>query len=429
MGLTLREVVRVEGRTLHDPLTGFSCSADDVRALLLLGFFEGTCERSRTRLERPPDAPRVSALEGTRFACGLSGECCRGYVFGPVGEAEKARIEALHPRDALPYLGDEPLFVPGPTAYRLATKGDVCVFRDEANRCGLHRAFGPSAKPRLCRLFPLALLRTIDGLKIYDRAECATFAVSSRHGPSSEQLVASIEDLADEPLYHPVVHVYRSLRCDYGLVLALSRRLDDEARESRPLDALQRIGHIARAFAVALHSCPLRSGEPEASVDTLLARTAAELRPPDDVVAASAANGLRNIAALCGALAERVAPSEPFTAPFVEAASALGEACRDGTERRRPLDPAVDAALTWSLRQQLFGRDLLLDESLPAGLLRIALVVALTHAVRNGTASLTRLSARHMAVKRTLHRPEPARLLAANEDKAWSVLDALPLLT
>src|SRR5579859_1036746 len=91
VGLRLRADVYERGSALHDRLTGFSQPVAEVnertlRELLLLGFFEGTCERSRERLRelRATDVPRVRALEGTRFACGESGACCRGYVFGPV---------------------------------------------------------------------------------------------------------------------------------------------------------------------------------------------------------------------------------------------------------------------------------------------------------------------------------------------------------
>jgi hypothetical protein len=192
--------------------------------------------------------------------------------------------------------------------YRLATVGDSCVFLDEAMQCGLHRAFGASAKPRLCRLFPLAALRTIDGLKIYDRAECSTFAKSSRAGPPATELAASIEELDDEPLYHPAVRIHGSLRCDYGVVLALVRRLDDEVGLAPPLDALRNAGHIARAFVGALVRCPVSRGEPEATIDALLAQPLDRLRPNEPIAAGL---GRGNLAALCDALVDRVSPKEP----------------------------------------------------------------------------------------------------------------------
>jgi Fe-S-cluster containining protein len=426
----------------------------ELRQMLLLGFFEGTCASIRERLEqrRLDGAAPVRVLAGSRFGCGQSGACCRGYVLGPVSASEKARIEALAPHTALPHLDDRPLFVEGSSSgeepvYQLATIGDTCVFLEQGLQCGLHRAFGADAKPRFCRLYPLATVATVDGLKVYDRGECATFAISSGTGPPIEDLIASVGGFGDEAIYHPPAQIHGALRCDYGSILALARRLDDEACGVAPLDALQTIGHIARGFAVALHRCPLEAGEPEATVEALLARPLAELRPPEAVVATSARDGLRNIASLCSALAERAAASERFTAAFLGATELLSALCRELLDDERMstpsaapldlhLDERTDEALTRSLRHQLFGRELLLDESLPGGLLRMGLVVPLTLAAtrrlgfeqRRSHVSLTQLSVSHMVVKRTLQRPEPHKLLAANGEKAWSVLDALPLL-
>jgi Fe-S-cluster containining protein len=449
-------------RTSDELLTKLSGSAAvepsqverELRQMLLLGFFEGTCASIRERLERRrlDGATPVRVLEGARFGCGQSGACCRGYVLGPVSASEKARIEALAPRTALPHLDDRPLFVEVSSAgeepvYQLAMIGDTCVFLEHGLECGLHRAFGGDAKPRFCRLYPLATVATVDGLKVYDRGECSTFAISSRTGPPVEDLIASIGGFGDEAIYHPPVQIHGAWRCDYGAILALARRLDDEACAVAPLDALQSIGHVARAFAVALHRCPLEAGEPEATVEALLARPLAELRPSEAVVVKSARDGLRNIASLCSALAERAARSERFTAAFVGATELLSALCRELLDEERMsrnsaapfdlhLDERTDEALTRSLRHQLFGRELLLDESLPGGLLRMGLVVPLTLAAarrlafeqRRQHVSLTQLSLGHMVVKRTLHRPEPHKLLVANGEKAWSVLDALPLL-
>ena len=95
-----------------------------------------------------------------------------------------------------------------------------------------------------------------------------------------------------------------------------------------------------------------------------------------------------------------------------------------------------ETALRLSIRQQLFGRELLLDDQLPAGLLRMAFVFALTlagarlRALDDGQEVVLphHLSAGHMIAKRTLHRPEPHGLLRVNGEQAWCILDALPLL-
>lgn len=190
---SLRKEIRIEEGALHDPLTDGLYQLDDLRLaianalktgcrsdelasqmagragrarverelrqMMLLGLLDGTCSQSRKRLEEIRGGERTAArvLEDSRFGCQNSGACCRGYVFGSISEEEKSRIEALNPRKALPQLGDRPLFIEvgvssGKRSYSLGTTGDACVFLEEGPRCGLHRAFGSSAKPTLCQL-------------------------------------------------------------------------------------------------------------------------------------------------------------------------------------------------------------------------------------------------------------------------------------
>ena len=251
------------------------------------------------------------------------------------------------------------------------------------------------------------------------------------------------------PLHHPVVSLHRGWRCDHGVVLALAGRFDEEARGRPPLLALHQIGRLARALVVALARCPLERGQPEATVAAVLARPAAELPTTiSDSGREPARAGLEVLASLGEALAERVAPHEPFSPPFTAGATALSSLCRaltageaaPGEAGRAFVGVALgrDAewAITHSLRQQLYGGELLLDDSLPAGLLRAALVLALSLtaarlnalAARRPSVTLANLSAAHMIAKRTLNRPEPRSLLAANAEQAWPVLDALALL-
>lgn len=462
LALKIVEAIEVP-LTLGEILAKVACShaidrtkvERELRRMLLCGLLEGSCIAIRERLQRIRSGETLSTrvLDGSQFACQNSGACCRGYVFGPIGEAEKARIEELDPRKALPHLGTQPLFVEsgvdsgGPT-YNLATIGDSCVFLENGSHCGLHRAFGGGAKPALCQLYPLGVIATIDGLKVYDRGECATFAVSAHTGARLQSAIPRIRSLVHEDLYHPAVWIHRAWRCDYGLVLTLSGRLDSEARANPPLQALHTIGHIVRGFILTLAQCPFDSGQPETAVAAGLDRPAHEFRPSEAVIAANAVAGLHSLAALAEALVARVAPSEYLTPPFVEAASFLQEICHHLVSGRPLSDRAhaatsvemegqTEPALTWSLRQQLFGRDLLLDDHLPAGLLRMALVILLTLSgarlralgQHRTTASPDHLSASHMAAKRTLHRPEPHALLRANGEQAWPILDALPWLS
>ena len=425
----------------------------ELRGLLLCGLVEGACDSIRQRLlcfrrgERMP----LRVLEGSRFTCQNSGACCRGYVFGPISAREKARIDALDPRKALPHLDDSPLFIAGGTTrsevfYQLATRGDTCVFY-ESGSCGLHRAFGAAAKPVLCQLYPLAAVCTIDGLKVYDRGECANFALSAREGTALADAVPGMRDLFREDLYHPLVVVHHTWKCDYGLILELARRLDHEAQSHTPLLALHAMGHVVRGFVVALTQCPMDFGQPEAAVAAVLARPMREFYPPAASVTKNAKVGLRALAELAAAIAQRVAPGEWLTSLIVPAASLVSEICRhllgslplpEKASHALGVKAAedTDAILRLSLRQQLFGRDLLLEDQLPAALLRMALVVLLTlagarlHAINERCSKVEprHLSAAHMAARRTLHRPEPHALLRANGAQAWPVLDALPAL-
>jgi hypothetical protein len=450
-GPTAEEIIaEVTGKGRFDR----SAVEREIRQLMLLGLFEGTCAAIRGRLDKIRGGEKLAArvLDDSRFRCQGSGECCRGYVFGPVSEEEKSRIEALNPRQALPQLGNKRLFEPMGTAsgrrsYKLATTSGVCVFLEAGLRCGLHQAFGADAKPALCQLFPLAAAATIDGLKVYDRGECATFAISARQGTLLADELPKIRALADRDLYHPTVRFYRSWTCDYGLVLALADRLDADVRSQAPLQALHDIGHVVRGFIEALTTCPLEEGQPESAVSQALAHPAGELRPSTMAVATNARSGLARLAALAAALAERAAPAERHTPLFVQATSLLAEIC-EHVLRGRPLSASgdralaitteanTDRAMSLSLRHQVFGRDMLLDGSLPAGLLRMALVVVVSLAgsrilARDERAAIVtprQLSLSHMVVKRTLNRPEPDRLLRANGQQAWPVLDSLPLL-
>jgi Fe-S-cluster containining protein len=487
----LRREIRIDETALHDSLTGSVYSLDaigravldslpahlpneelvnrvtgvcgasrakverELRQMILLGLFEGTCSHYRERLERVRDGERltVRVLEGSRFGCQNSGACCRGYVFGSIPEEEKHRIEALNPRDSLPHLGDYPLFIEaglssGKPIYRLGTVGDACVFLEEGPRCGLHRAFGADAKPTLCQLYPLAAVATIEGLKLYDRGECATFAISARSGALLQEDIPRLRALLDESIYHPMVHLHGLWRCDYGLILALASRLQQEVNSHSPLQALHTVGHVARGFVVALTQCPFESGQPEATAKSALDGSAEAVRPSQASLKANARAGLQTMGILAAGLAERVLPNEPLAPPFREAASLLAEICRNALgagplcERTRAaiaisMENDCEQAIRLSLRQQLFGRELLLDDRLPAGLLRMAFVIVLTlvgarlRALDDGHATVLprHLSTSHMVAKRMLHRPEPHAVLRVNGEQSWCILDALPLLT
>ena len=424
----------------------------EVRQMLLLGMFDGTCATFRERLVRVRvEPPTVRALPGSRFSCQHSGACCRGYLFGPISAAEKERIERLRPVERMPQIERKPLFAEygtasGARAHRLAIEGDTCVFFEPGAGCGLHRHFGERAKPALCQLFPLAIVATIDGIRVYDTGHCATFATSATAGAELEDDLPRIIELAEHEIYHPAVWIHGMWRCDYGLVLRLSDRLVTEAQARQPLPALYAIGHIARRFISALVRCPLESGQPEAACAAALSASADACRPPQLELMANARVGMEKLAVLAVALMDRVAVGEWLTPSFLAATNVLNEVCQSpGRETMSATARAAlavsmpsrtDEVLTLSLRNRLYGRELLLDERLEPGLLRIALTLILTLAgarclaadQERRQASIAQLSLAHMVATRTLHRPQPHALLRANGGQVWPILDALPLL-
>lgn len=426
----------------------------ELRRMLLLGVFEGTCNFSRARLRRlrEGEMPELSVLSGSRFGCQHSGGCCRGYLFGYLTATEKERIESLNPRALLQLASETPLFIEagaslGKPLYRLASVADACVFLQKDRRCALHSAFGPTAKPAFCQLFPLAAYTTIEGFKVYDRGECASFATSANAGTLLAEEGARIRSLVRDDIYHPVVHVHGPWRCEYGLIALLARRCDQEASARAPLYALHAIGQLSRRFVMALARCPFQEGQPESLLTEILTQPLTGPAAAETETASAPESGLSTLALLAEALAARVVTQETGVS-FSDIARVLAEICRSGPGcsslseiARRALSTSVggdsERVLRLSLRQQIFGREFLLDDDLPAGLLRMVFALALTLvgarlnavAAREATVTLPHISAGHVTVRRALHRPSPHELLKANGEQVWPILEALPLLS
>jgi Fe-S-cluster containining protein len=175
-------------------------------------------ERGRARALAAQARPRVAAasglrvVPGARWDCHACGYCCsNGQRFGPIGEADRARVLAhdwsgLVPGPARP----EDLFfeVPddagGPPRIYLQQRGGRCVFLDAENLCAIHRRLGPEAKPQICRMFPYAAVATPEGTFVSIRRECKSLHLSIENGtevatriPEIERLVAETPPLPD----------------------------------------------------------------------------------------------------------------------------------------------------------------------------------------------------------------------------------------
>jgi hypothetical protein len=462
---------RFDGRTVDEiateiEATGLGAPAaveQAVRALMLLNLVEGAGESIRARLARIRGEERLGhvVLEGARFGCQGSGECCQNYNLGPLTDADEARLASLDLAGAFPAIAP-PYVIPIEGKGRfLRSDGDRCIFLEDDARCGLHARFGAASKPGLCRLYPLEELPTIDGIKLYDKGSCASFARSARSGLPIVDQLPQLRPLlpAEQPLYHPFVLLGSQLAFDYGHYLRLSRAQLELVRRGpgTPPERLRAAGRLLAELASALAACPLTAGEPDATIEAVLAQDRAHLHGPASTTATKAgAEVLARVAAeLLGAAAGTISSALSSRAlahrlmrelvqllhivhesavRVVDDAAPVSDYGREIAAR--PLadpDGAADV-LVLSLRQQLFGFAALVGGRPRAALLRMAFVelCALAGARLRAvvedrpSASTDDLSWGHMLATRVLDMDGAERVLVAHEADALTALEALP---
>jgi hypothetical protein len=337
--------VRREGDrvTLVDPLFGRAPSLpaaafdapDDalLRSLALLHLLDRDDPTvARMRDLRAGKAPmQVTALPGARFACQGSGGCCSNYVFGPLTDADVARVTG--------HVGDGWFETrPDGTRFLRTTEAGTCVFHEGA-RCGLHARFGGGSKPAFCQLFPLMAWPTVTGLRIVDNGECLSFDTSSRAGDPLRAAFAEVQDLlpAGVALQHPVV-AFPGGQCDFGFFLPLQDAWVASAGD------LRACGGAARDWLAELARFSPAEGPRFAFGSALPAG-------PDDA--------LRAVAADVHALFSRMQRPPPFQREVLA-----------GLEALAPSPPDLGHAF----RHHLFGpRALVRNRPLPA-LIRLALL-------------------------------------------------------
>ena len=399
-GTALAVAQRLDGRqpwpVIRDALVAEGHDADDadsaLRGFMLLHLIEGAGDELMARLERVVDQGEevpTSVLDGARFECQGSGACCSGYSFGPLSDADIARLDGLPLATAFPDV-EVPYVIEREGHRYLRKRGDACVFLGADRKCGIHARFGADAKPHFCRLYPLDSFGTVNGLRVVDRGTCATFGVSARRGLPLFDDIGRVHALLDAPVLHHPIALVDDRGWDYGLFL----RFTDAALElvARNLGtAIDTLGAIARwldALATALAMCPLDAGQPDEVATSVLAVDGAfwyRAPRPD-----AARRGLRRVTALVEELAATVtaaldadltAASTPRLREFRAAADRImatltaAIAVTADTVVASPVHGAdVDDALRISLRQQLFGRRVLADGHAGAGLVRLGLV-------------------------------------------------------
>jgi Fe-S-cluster containining protein len=353
-----------------------------LRRLLLIHAVEGAGDALVAKLERVlrrEETLPISILEGARFGCQGSGACCQSYAFGPLTDDDVAALDALDLAAAFPHVA--PPYVETNEGGRyLRRDGDRCVFLTAQRRCGLHAAFGSEAKPGFCRLFPLESFATIEGIRVVDRGTCATFAVSARAGLPLVDDLPRVRPLLHPPvLHHPVVLV-KEWAWDYGLFLRFTTAATTMIKRNlgTASETLMAIGRCLDALTEATAQCPLGPGQPDAIVSAVLAvdGTSWYRAPSSDAAIA----GARAISELLRALGEAMTEAADRGQTHALAARELIEhtaaAVTADTLPARAVaaDAGVDEALRISMRQQLFGRHILVGGHASAGLMRIAVI-------------------------------------------------------
>ena len=424
-----------------------------LRSLLYLHAVEGAGDELSARLERVvarTEAIPTSILAGARFGCQGSGGCCQGYTFGPLTDDDVARLDALDLAGAFPA-------ITGPYVEQLEhgrylkRDGDRCVFLAGDRRCGIHAAFGAGAKPGFCQLYPLDSFGTVEGIRVVDRGTCATFGVSARTGLPLVDDLARVRPLLDPPLlHHPVVQV-DGWPWDYGLFLRFTTGACDLVRQDigTASDTLAAIGRMLAALAATMQTCPLEPGQPDGVVaDVLATPAAAWYAGPGD----GATTGLRRLTTLLGDLTPAMSSAieqgraQSWADRFREVVALLehvserltaggdGDGAPAGDAARAPAGPGhgpdVDEALRISLRQQLFGRHVLVGGHAGAGLVRIGMIhlLALASArLAAGDRPLTAadLSRGHMVATRVLHTGAIDGVLLIHEPRWPDLIDGI----
>jgi hypothetical protein len=460
-----------------------------LRALMLMNLIEGAGEEilAKARALRSGERPLTPVpLGGVRFGCLGTGDCCRSYTFGPLTEADHERLKAhegalrerLGPaeRGGLGLLAeDEPYLEERrtPEGVRrylrsISAEGMRCVFHLPDGRCGVHAAVGAAAKPGFCQLFPYEAVATIDGLRIYDRGECANYGVTSRRGlPLAQDLDRVLALLSPRrSIEHPLILLHEGVPCDYGHFLQLQDALCALVMEKGPAgsgaaQALWAVGAAVRRFGAALASCPLQRGEPDRTVAAQVSFTRRGIIDDDGEGDAQAGWGaVGELAeAILGELRWAVAlsdfvPAQRFHFQHLKHFAAAVALLRQRALLRAEPPGRAPAAEGWmalapleaeradlgevlrrSLRSQLFGRMVLIQNQPVAGLLRLAFGLLLTvtqaqaQAAERGAAGfdLADLNAGHKMVQRTLTQESLERVFVAQAQKGvtWDVLAAL----
>jgi len=140
-----------------------------------------------TRFRQDPAGVPFVFLPGSRFTCSCCGSCCGGVNISPVtadvmAGFEGSRFEIL---SGNPRCHGE-LFVSLTTdkaegeVVMCPSRNGQCIFVDADGLCEIHRRFGETAKPHICRTFPFMFTLTPEGIEVSLQTECRDLPASSQ---------------------------------------------------------------------------------------------------------------------------------------------------------------------------------------------------------------------------------------------------------
>jgi Fe-S-cluster containining protein len=432
---------------------------EELRMLLCLNLVEGAGEdvidRARKLSRGQLRLGRV-ILSEARFGCIGSGDCCQSYHFGPLTDQDLARLAKLPIKQTFgldTYIHERE--IAGQAMRFLAADNNRCVFLLDDCRCGIHAHFGVEAKPNLCRFYPYEQYATLDGVQVYDKAECSEFSQTSRSGPMLSDELERLSRLLDSAprFHHPVVLLDPETPVDFGYLQPLLRRTVREL-EKPPAGAPEMLRawyRRTRDLKNALMSCALTPEAPSLVVKELAEREA-DLSPGGDVRVGAAA--LKVVAEDLAQLlmlpisVERELYSGRQAKELIPVLHLVQEVAAHIAHQQPLSDYARDVAavsvddedagdvLRLSLRNHLFGGWALVDDRVGPGQLRLAMVQLLAlwgariRAAMEGRKKIVAadLDRGHMLATRLTTTRSVLGVLLEYDDATAPVLEALPEL-
>lgn len=135
-----------------------------------------------------------------RWDCHCTGDCCRGTIVA-LTEFDRCRLLEQRWNDEEEFRGRPVVVRRGwfRPFYTLAKRADgSCIFLQPDGLCRIHVRFGESAKPRVCRMFPLQIVEGYGRRWVSLRRYCPS-AACDRGRPLSEHLPAVESLLSADP--------------------------------------------------------------------------------------------------------------------------------------------------------------------------------------------------------------------------------------